>query len=1266
MRNLVELPFPSNEDDFEELCLEIAKEYFKDQDAYRFGKKGQRQHGVDIYVPSKKLGIQCKKKELETKKLDEKKDIEAEVVKAYEFPMELKEYCILTTVDSHTEAQVKIDSINNKHEAEEKFKVKLWGWEIIEKKLLGECPNTFEKYKDDFLPPLQAAFKEGYSRALILEECVKLLDKSQPETALNLLGLIEKTKTALDDKTSLLFKKTKARTLWGVEKPKEAISLYNEIIAVEQDLECLISLYEIHTNLNLKEDAQAYFVRAESSHPNSDKVQIQKLIQNLHEGIEIDASKSFPNEPREHAKLLMNLYFHHHTNRNIEARDELINKHENLFPESSRPEVFRTIFSIDDAFEKHQSLTSEELKNLLCKISSLDKRLVNKNAIAKRDRIKLLLQQIKIQIVLGAFKPLDAEVVENREKIINELLECYFDIFSDGILQQLLSLLFLSEQQFKKITTHIKNCDYKISNSLSLKLSGLFILYNSPIEEVEAFCAAVENTSIIEIFKLVKEKNAADLITKISKFDDNDKVITIQSIQDLDFKLKIIDLVLAEETPTENYREALAGLKIQILFEKKSNDKILELMDGLGVNPTDFNLLNIVHSAAHAMERWDVENAALKKLIQFEIPNQAKFKYYSYLADINCRLRQYDEASDYAIKALDLKPTGENDRSLALEKILLTSLISASKVEKALELIDVYKTPEDLQLSNIKADILTKNGRGGEALEKIQSKFKEIENPTSEQYFSSFTILNDLHNDKIIDTKSRSSVEDGNLVKIEGIESWFLINSDKKQAGCVAINQGDNRYTIFKEAVLGGTIILGDKTRKVEVIYDFAAYLLCQASRAMAKLSEQGESYIKSFELPKDPQEMIKALKEQFESINKHKDSFFDSYLKTPFPFSFLIKSEGDIWKALSKLKSSNQGFVRISSGAKEDLDSQLLTAHNIVDSNKVILDGTSILFLSLSGCLSDVLDNIKNVVAPKSAITMLQDLANLFTPLRHQTGRIGLINGQVRLSNIDVTESEKFCKLMLDAAELLKSKAELIDSIAATPKANKYMTEQLSPPYVVDAARYAEKNNLIMLSDDYNYLGILQIENKTAQLQRCSSYFLIKALVDKKLIKKASYLKHFKTLSQNRAHLLSISVDIMWDAIFSLSNGLVEINPKNINYLNLKLTLSKEYGVDEGVSAAIVANFISKVVHDLTITAEVADKIFAVVLNNFFLPYRNSRQLGHYIVEVCKRNIAKSDFIIIPVSPSVKQKLNVLSKQINTFNHFAYNSILDLEQDPL
>ena len=179
-------------------------------------------------------------------------------------------------------------------------------------------------------------------------------------------------------------------------------------------------------------------------------------------------------------------------------------------------------------------------------------------------------------------------------------------------------------------------------------------------------------------------------------------------------------------------------------------------------------------------------------------------------------------------------------------------------------------------------------------------------------------------------------------------------------------------------------------------------------------------------------------------NINKNKgdDDFFESYLKTPcYPFSFLINNEGCICRALSKLQTSTKGFIRISDGTKEDQERQLLTAQDIINSNKVILDGTSVLFLSLSDSISGIIDSIKNVIVPKSVITMLQDLANIFTPTEHQMGRIGLVNERIQVSKIDVTKSENFRNLMLGAIDLLKSKAELVDSIAAASVTNKYMT---------------------------------------------------------------------------------------------------------------------------------------------------------------------------------------------------------------------------------
>ena len=55
-----QIPPPEDETAFEELCLDLYRSEFGDR-AQLHGRKGQRQHGVDIVVLDKDIGIQCKK-----------------------------------------------------------------------------------------------------------------------------------------------------------------------------------------------------------------------------------------------------------------------------------------------------------------------------------------------------------------------------------------------------------------------------------------------------------------------------------------------------------------------------------------------------------------------------------------------------------------------------------------------------------------------------------------------------------------------------------------------------------------------------------------------------------------------------------------------------------------------------------------------------------------------------------------------------------------------------------------------------------------------------------------------------------------------------------------------------------------------------------------------------------------------------------------------------------------------------------------------------
>src|SRR5665213_735794 len=89
------LPQPKDWDEFEEMCADVFGAEWSDRNATRYGRQGQRQHGVDIYgKPSGGYaGVQCKGRRrwpppsLTTREIDE------EVAKALKF-------CLLYTSDA--------------------------------------------------------------------------------------------------------------------------------------------------------------------------------------------------------------------------------------------------------------------------------------------------------------------------------------------------------------------------------------------------------------------------------------------------------------------------------------------------------------------------------------------------------------------------------------------------------------------------------------------------------------------------------------------------------------------------------------------------------------------------------------------------------------------------------------------------------------------------------------------------------------------------------------------------------------------------------------------------------------------------------------------------------------------------------------------------------------------------------------------------------------------------------------------------------------
>jgi transcription elongation GreA/GreB family factor len=137
---------PTSEDRFEELCLALMKRHWSRKGLERFGKRGERQFGVDILDTlgeSPLYAAQCKLKE-QWKTL-EPSEIETEVNKAKTFPSKLDHYVILTSAKVSTAAQLTVQAINQQHRAAGLFTVEVYHWNRLTD-LIRQYPEIEQEF----------------------------------------------------------------------------------------------------------------------------------------------------------------------------------------------------------------------------------------------------------------------------------------------------------------------------------------------------------------------------------------------------------------------------------------------------------------------------------------------------------------------------------------------------------------------------------------------------------------------------------------------------------------------------------------------------------------------------------------------------------------------------------------------------------------------------------------------------------------------------------------------------------------------------------------------------------------------------------------------------------------------------------------------------------------------------------------------------------------------------------------------------------------
>lgn len=92
-------PKPRSEDEFEEIVVDFLRLRWGDPNAQRFGRRGQRQHGVDVIGRPSRLGGASAAGQAKNVASLSVSDVVAEVRKAARFPGGLAEFCVVTSCD---------------------------------------------------------------------------------------------------------------------------------------------------------------------------------------------------------------------------------------------------------------------------------------------------------------------------------------------------------------------------------------------------------------------------------------------------------------------------------------------------------------------------------------------------------------------------------------------------------------------------------------------------------------------------------------------------------------------------------------------------------------------------------------------------------------------------------------------------------------------------------------------------------------------------------------------------------------------------------------------------------------------------------------------------------------------------------------------------------------------------------------------------------------------------------------------------------------
>ncbi|MFA4941022.1 MAG: hypothetical protein WC582_00260 [Patescibacteria group bacterium] len=1090
---------------------------------------------------------------------------------------------------------------------------------------------------------------------IILSDLEKELDRGNGEYVLKTIQSLKIiTETIIkDDIIGSEIGILEAKSKQALEDVEGAIKIYESLSKLyPKNVKPILYLAEIYLNKCDYEKNKELLEQAEKIDNSHWLFVIEQLIREFRLNKKIDTSKinekDFPEDKKQKATYYRIYSLFYQNEKNDIKADEFIEKSIKLYPYSFSAFNLKISHNLQRLIEKGFPLNHiEKAEDILSQIKEIEKEKNNWDRLHIRGRATLEFRKFYIYIIQQDGN----KIISTGKGLIDLILKCSFDLDIDNFLSFLLANYRPEEKDFEKIISYLSN--KKISYDLAKILAFQFCEKGKLLTDGKNFLSA-KNEKIKNLILNIEENKESDVINFLK--EDLQLMITFANCLKTNSGLrkKIIDSVPDDENIQKD--------RIYLLYysDIKAYDDAFRIIQNIDFENASYLDCKISLKAVREKQAWEMEAKILERLFQLEKDERIKLSFKLDHFTACMKMEDYLEVINIGKYLLDNPKTFELMDKKNQELLLgqtITAYLQRSEEKEALGMLQKY--PNIIEsfefIISVEAEVYLKNGDYKKALSSLCRGVKKIGKPTKEQYGYLFLSFTQLSNSGFAKIEPLEKVVSNSFIKFQNQEQWYYIG-DGDELDATKIISANNKYNLLINKKINDNIDFPEdkyqtnkEQRIVENILSLEAYINWKSHDSFFSLSKQGrwDAGI-AIEVPNkddsiDVNNVINFIKDQQERGR----NFFDDYCSNNYPFAFLALSEGGVTNAIGRITNENKGFIRFSDGSIQDIDRQRKVAEKILNGSDIFLDGTTALFLAETGLLKKIVPFIPNLKVPQSVISFLFKVLEKFNISPGQVGHMRCANDQLVFDKVDIEKNNKIKENFKQSIEILEKDKKSIFSISQANK-SEHFSESNIVPELVDACILAQKNDGIVLTEDFLYLQANNLQTNKGIPEYCSLFSLIKELLKKDKISFEDYLNAFYYLSSYRCRFLDLNTGILIRAIFGEDNKLI-FEFKNIRKLNLALTLSEEYGVKTEAAIQVMGGFLVRIIIANIVSVENANKVYREVLPTFFLN-RDKKIIGRLLFEYCSNSLEKilKEKYIYSLPILMSEKLAALEKQIN------------------